>query len=52
MVKNIHIVKLLLENPQEIYKTMLDDLEFRKFVKDNENNSIEEIAEAYNIVLF
>lgn len=53
MVKNIHIIKSLLMNPEEIYQEMMrNNLDFRNFVEDNKNKSTEEIAKEHNLDLF
>lgn len=40
------------KNPEDLYKTMIEtNPQFRQFVKDNENKTIEEIAMSYDIDL-
>lgn len=40
------------KNPEELYKTMLEsNPQFRKFVNDNKDKTIEEIAMSYDIDL-
>lgn len=50
MIDNIQKIKEFLVDPQRIYQeTLANNSEFRKFVKENENKTTEELATEYNI---
>lgn len=43
-------LELLIENPRKLYQTMIkEDLEFAKFVNENEKKSVNQIIKEYRL---
>lgn len=54
MIQRMQMIKNMLsgKNPTELYQSMMQtDPRFQKFVKENENKSIEDIALEYDLDL-
>lgn len=54
MNSKINTIKSIIagKKPEDLYKTMIEtNPQFKQFVKDNENKTIEEIAMSYDIDL-
>lgn len=43
------MIERMLDDPKGTFEILLNNKEFRRFVKENENKSIEEIAQIHNI---
>lgn len=49
MQENIQFIRRFLNNPECVSEEIMKSLDFRKFVKENENKTFMEMASEYNI---